>query len=1314
VRVVTPKRHLRAVVLLTCAAAAIGASVLLSVRAGATDPPVAPKPAMAHHSEKPSVEVISERDDGITLRFEATERSSHGTRSVFVRVPNTGRIEIELSDIPELDAALLVEISEPAIMRDLRIVHVLFSPTPAGAETEHYARALTITLRATDVPGMNEKRETGRPLSRAFHDLYKSTVINYDAEAALEALTAQARDGRDPLPFGASYLAISVNSYADEVAPLVEWKNAKGIQSKLVTLAETGSTEAEIRSYIQTAYDTWEVPPEYILLVGDMEELPGYESLTYTDNYYATVEGGDYLADIIIGRISADTGFQCATQVAKIFGYERTPLVDDPNWPMTASMWVHDDFDAGDWIYYMNTWRIYDQMELAGFSPIDTLFHRNGVSRNQIYASVNEGKGFINFRGQAWINWLDPFNLDAYNTTNGWRLPIIVSATCGTGNYEYDGFICETWMRAGTATSPKGAVAFYATNTAFPGSEELSLRRGYVDEGFFDNVFETGSGTLGEAALAGKMRLYLKSEDQVDYEGWNLLGDPEMRMWTAAPFELSALHDGGTQVGASDFTVTVLSDGSLYEGALVACAKGDEVLSVGYSNVYGQVSLPIWPTTTGTMTVTITDRNAVPYQSEVLVLDSGPFVVYSDVTVDDADAGNSDGYLNTGETSGIDVALSNIGDVEALTVTARFRTSDPNVSIVDSLASYGNLSPGSTEWGLDAFEITVSSGCENGTLIPYSVVIFVDGTETSVLNPPPLSVVTAEIAHSMTTTEDGGSGGNGDGNAGAGETVGLVLTLTNDGMSALEDVHGTLSTTDPRIIITNPSAPFGDAPAGGDCTNGEVSFILSISPTATSGHVVPLSLAVTGDGYSYQYSEIVNFEIVLLGASVAAPLGPDAYGYYAYDRADSAYGPAPGFDWYDIAPPGPGNIITAITDEDAGVTTMGTLFNIRYYGTSYSLITVNSNGFLAAGSTDYRFGDNSPIPDTHGPPNMIAPFWDDLDPSAGGDIYSWMDFVNHRLIFQFDEVPIWNTSNTQTFQVIFYDENYYPTPTNDTQIKFQYQTVSMPYGCTVGIENLLQNDGIQWLNNSVYSPHAAPIEDGAAILFTTVQPSDPDVTWLVLTDSSIDDSSGGNGDGLAQIGETIELTVEFSSEGGTSAEDVSVLLSSAETSLSMVDSTAAIPNIPAGGSRSNSDPLTFVVTQAVSDTVATLWVQVTANGGAYTGAGRIDVRIDMTGTGIDDDPVASVFALRPGYPNPFAADTRLQLTLPTAERVVARVFNPAGRLVKTLVNSKLPAGEHLVPWDGTNERGKRVPAGVYFVRLEAGADHALQKVVLLR
>ncbi len=261
----------------------------------------------------------------------------------------------------------------------------------------------------------------------------------------------------------------------------------------------------------------------------------------------------------------------------------------------------------------------------------------------------------------------------------------------------------------------------------------------------------------------------------------------------------------------------------------------------------------------------------------------------------------------------------------------------------------------------------------------------------------------------------------------------------------------------------------------------------------------------------------------------------------------------------------------------------------------------------------------------------------------------------------------------------------------------------MPYGCTVGIENMMQNDGIQWLYNGTYAPHAAPVESGAAILFTTVAPTDPDVTWLVLSDHSIDDSAGGNGDGLAQIGETIELTVEFSSVGGASAEDVSVLLTSAESALSVVDGTAAIPDIPAGGTRQQLRPAHVHGHPGRQ-----------RHGRNALGPGHRERRgIHRRGQdrrphrhdrepGIGDDAVASVFSMRPGRPNPFAADTRLQLTLPTPQKVVARVYNPAGRLVKTLVDSPMPAGEHFVPWDGTDESGQRVASGVYFVKLDSG------------
>jgi hypothetical protein len=1315
------------VILVTAGATAVAAATLSAGAhrtAAATDVPPIPEAA---------VRVIAESPGSVTLRCEADDRSAEHGASVLVRIPDTGPVVSELGSLdlarrdrsgtdpgvpagtdagPDRlgDAAGVIDVSEPAIMRDLRVVRVTFSPTPDGLDPDTYVRALEVTIRTSPGAGKNEKRTRLPYTSPVFERLYASTVINYEPEAD----PSDPIGARDPELTGARYLVITRDSFADEVWPLVKWKHEKGVGAKLVTLAETGYTAQEIRTYIETAYNTWDIPPEYVLLVGDTEALPTYYSLFYTDNYYAAIEGDDYLADILVGRLSADTSTQCSTEVAKILGYERTEIEGDPDWPASALLMISVDHDYGDWIYYMNTWYIYNLMEDHAFAPIDTLFDEYGtVSRSEVYASVNAGKGFVNFRGQAWTQWPYPFDIDPESTTSGWRLPVVVSGTCGTGRFDEDGFICERWVRAGSPTYPRGGVAFFGTGTAFGPSEELSLRRGYVDQGFFAGVF-THYLDLGGSCLNGKTNLYLKVQDQMDYEGWNLLGDPEMNVWTGTPHGFTVLHDGGTQIGQSSFTVTVLEGGQLYEGALVACVKGDEVFSLDYTDASGQASVAINPATPGTLSVTVSDRNMIPYRGEVLVLDSGPFIVYQDVAFDDSAAGNDDSLPNPGETIDLSVALSNVGDETAPSVTATFRTADAYVTITDSLASYGDLAPQATGWGLDTFGIAVSPDCPRGRLVPFSVVVDYGGPDVVVLNPPPFRIVAGHLAHIESVFDDAAPGGNDDGLPGAGETVGLSVSLLNEGASGLAAVEGTLTTDDPYVVITSDHALFQDAPPGAVVGNAGAPFVLSISPTAISGHVAPLSLAVTADGHSFTYEDTVLIDITLAASATDAPTGPDAYGYYAYDTTDGAYGPAPVFDWTDIAPPGPGTLVTEITDADAAFTTRPLFFGPRYYGRLYNTISINSNGFMTMDYCDYLYGDNSPIPSPHGPAAMIAGFWDDLDPSAGGDIYTWLDAANHRYIIQFDEVRRWGTMETETFQIIILNETYYPTPTDDAMILFQYEDVTNPTSCTVGIENPDQSDGISWLFDGTYGAQASPLADGTAILFTTIAPIDPGATWLVLDGAAIDDGPGGNGDGVPQPGETISLDIGLRNRGGTEASNVSLTLWSADASIAVTDSTASMPDVAPGASEQTTDPFAFDVTEDFGDGVATLWVLFEANDGAYAGTARIDLELDLSGSGVDGDLATSVFRLSPCAPNPFVGGTTMRLTLPAPETVSARIYSPAGRLVRTLENSRLEAGEHAIPWDGTDNAGARVASGVYFIRVEAGRNSAARKVVLLR
>jgi hypothetical protein len=1306
-------------ILLAAAAIAACATVALSARGNALR-----GEEIADRMPEPTVRVTSRGVETVTLRFEADDRSAGREASALVRVPDTGVVEWEVHRIelggpgaseegpreplPDLDQDSVVHVSEPAIMRDLRVVRVTFSPT-ADLSPGAYVRSLDVTVRTVPGTGVNEKRRALPYRSPEFERLYESTVVNFEPEP----VGAEPPAGeRDPRLTGARYLVISRDSFASTVWPLVKWKHEKGVGAKLVTLSETGYTAEEIRSYIVTAYNTWDIPPEYVLLVGDTEALPTYYSLFYTDNYYAAIDGEDYLADVLVGRLSADTITQCNTQVAKFIGYERTNIEGQPGWPTSGLLTIAVDHDAGDWVYYLNTWYIYNLMDDHAFAPIDTLFDEYGtVTRSMVYSSVNAGKGFINFRGQAWTQWPYPFDIDPENTTSGWRLPIVVSATCGTGRFDEDGFICERWVRAGSASYPRGGVAFFATGTAFGPSEELSLRRGYVDQGFFAGVF-THDLDLGGSCLNGKTVLYQKVDDQMDYEGWNLLGDPEMNVWTATPYGLTVLHDGGTQIGASDFTVTVLQGGELYEGARVACVKGEDVFSLGYTDASGQASVPINPATPGTLSVVVTDQNMIPYRGEVLVLDSGPFIVYEDIAIDDSATGNDDTFLNPGETVDLSVALSNVGDESASSVTATFRTPESCITIVDSVASYGELAPQTTGWGLDAFEITVAQDCPAGRLVPFSVVVDYGGPDVVTLNPPPFEVVAGRLVHTGSQFDDDPPGGDGDGLPGAGETVGLSVTLENDGPSGLADIQATLTTDDPYVVVTSGQASFGDAPAGWSVGNPAAPFVLSVSPTAISGYTAPLSLVVTADGHSFAYVDTVAIEITLTAFATDAPTGPDAYGYYAYDTSDGAYGPAPVYDWTDIAPPGPGSLVTEITDEDAAFTTRPIFFGPRYYGEVYNQISLNSNGFITMGWSDYLYGDNSVIPSAHGPAGMIAGFWDDLDPSAGGDIYTWLDATNHRYIIQFDEVRRWGTMETETFQIIILNENYYPTPTNDAPILIQYEHVANPTSCTVGIENPDQTDGIGWLFDGTYGPQAAPVADGEAILFTTVTPVDPGAAWLVLDGAVINDGPGG--DDVPQPGETIELDVGLRNEGGTAATDVTLTLSSADPAIAVTDSTAGMQDVPAGGSRQTTDPFVFDVTQNFGDGVATLWVLFEANGGGYTGSARIDLEIDLSGSGVDDEIQPSVFSLSRCAPNPFGRSTAMSLTLPSPEAVSVRIYSPAGRLVRTIEHSSLPAGEHSIHWDGTDNAGSRVASGVYFMRVEAGPNTGARKVVLLR
>ncbi len=209
--------------------------------------------------------------------------------------------------------------------------------------------------------------------------------------------------------------------------------------------------------------------------------------------------------------------------------------------------------------------------------------------------------------------------------------------------------------------------------------------------------------------------------------------------------------------------------------------------------------------------------------------------------------------------------------------------------------------------------------------------------------------------------------------------------------------------------------------------------------------------------------------------------GPDNWGYSWID-SDESNGPQ--FSWIDITSVG-----TSVTlDDDDSSAAIPTGFDFPFYENIYSSLNITSNGILTFGGGSTA-RTNTTMPDNNQPNNMIAMWWDDLDPSAYGNIYYYYDAAENRFIVSFINIPNYSSSagtGSLNFQAVLYSNG---------KILLQYDVMDPGsdaaglQGATVGIENAAGDDGLEVVFNSSY------MHDQLAIQFTAAD-------WLSVTPAS--------------------------------------------------------------------------------------------------------------------------------------------------------------------------------------------------------------------
>jgi hypothetical protein len=1215
----------------------------------------------------------------------------------------------------------LTALGEPAIMRGLRVIPVQINPVSYNPVTKELRIAQKMQMRLT-YEGRDPRNTTTRAprrFSPSWANLARSSILNFDDVGEVDATLT------------GSYLVICEN---DAVLvnlinnQFVDWKRRKG-HTVVVQTFSPGASNSTIQAMIQSAYNTWDPPPEFVLLVGDSDGeyvLPGWESYVL-DHPYAQLEGSDLLADVAIGRMPAGTNSEAATLLNKVIWYEKQPYTGHEDW-FHQGVLVASEATSGISTIQTKRW-IKTRMIQHDFTRIDTLWYTMGGSVVTVVSNaINGGVTYFNYRGYLGMSGWQ--NSNTYALTNGYMLPFVSNPTCGTGGFSGESK-AEAFAIAGTPTTGQGGVAAYGTATSGTNTRCNNV----VDVGTYYGIFDEDINEAGNALNRGKLELYnayitVNSGYVSNFSLWNnLAGDPGLELWTGPLQIITAEVPDEMEFGENQLQFTVLDTlDQPVEGALVCAYKANEMQVTALTEADGVAQLLLDPITAGNVKITVTKMNCKPILDSLNLVQQAVQLGYYSSAVDDDNLGESQGdndhAINPGETVEIPIMLKNFGSsTGASGIVLVAATTDSFVNPGDMVETYNSIAPGAVAQSLDDIDFEVDFSAPVDHVIHFELTI--NSSQGSWISGMDLTV-TAPLLQAGSSATAGG-----DSALSAGETAEMIITTRNFGSDAATGVTAILRSLNSWITVNDSLGSYGNIAIGAAANNLTDHFSLSAAPEAPRGWDAPMRLEYrTSDGFA----QADTFTIPLDAKISSDPQGPDEYGYYCYDNTDVNYPPAPTYSWVeiDLHYGGSGTQLPLYDygeDQDMSVN-VGLPFTFQYYGMETDSITVCVNGWVSmVANPAMNLMRNWPIPSCMGPDGMVAPFWDDLVTTGAGRIYYYADTVNHRAIVEWSRMPNWgNQSTLETFEVILYDPDYYPTPTGDGEILFQYMNIVEVVGqyydnaySTVGIENPEQNDGIEIVYSGQYrDPAAAVLQNERAYFFTTrFDYQMPDLQIALTPQGGPIVIAPGGGSFNYDVAVHNSLTQAASGEvwcdillpGGTVYGPVlgpaNVLLPADTTMLRA--RTQNIPgSAPAGDYefRGYVGIYPFVVWDEASFPFSKSGLD---ENGPYRDWLNSGEPFEEVGEASSAAEIPTQFALDAAHPNPFNPATAISYQLAANSHVRLQVYDMAGRLVTTLVEGWRSAGYHEVIFDGAG-----LASGIYLYRLQAGDFTAAGKMLLIK
>ncbi len=398
-----------------------------------------------------------------------------------------------------------IQISDPFIINGVKGIIVTIHPfnyNPAENKLSFISSAefkLNLNNSVTPVSGK----------SGSFNNFFNNIFANYEYTGEKS---------------GGNYLIITAPAYEADLAAFVAFKSSTGFTVDAFNTTTTGTTNSAIKSFIQQRYDNSATRPDYILLVGDVANIPAWTGsgagTPTTDLNYVQLEGSDYFADAFIGRFSVANSTQLGNAINKsIFMESYVGSLDMKNVFMAST--DNHTVSEGTHNYVINTY-----FDPAGYTNLKLYTYTYGATTQQLIDALNDNQIFAIYSGHgSETSWADgpPLNQSQVTTlTNTWY-PYVYSFACLTGSFATGECFGETWLR-----TAHGASSFYGSSVNSYWDEDDILERNVIKSMFEDELtrvtpmFVQGMIYLVNyyGGINGTTLRYM--------EMYNLMGDPSL------------------------------------------------------------------------------------------------------------------------------------------------------------------------------------------------------------------------------------------------------------------------------------------------------------------------------------------------------------------------------------------------------------------------------------------------------------------------------------------------------------------------------------------------------------------------------------------------------------------------------------------------------------------------------------------------------------------------------------------------------------------------------------------------------------------